>query len=82
MAALDNSCDVGTGGGGGSGGGGGGTCLECACTSKVAQGGCADICDGNLSGGGPNFCNGKPALSQCEQCIVSFCGVATPDDCH
>ena len=61
----------------------GGACWQCACerTSSDVMQGCADTCDQTVSGAAQaNFCNGVPALTQCEQCMMSRCG-ATPAMC-
>ena len=82
----------GTGGSGNSGGSGGSggtgdplpTCADCACVWKSGDvdPGCADTCDNTLSGQPtPNFCNGSPALAQCEACIMQRCG-STSANCE
>ncbi len=56
------------------------SCQQCACETFVANAGCADLCDGDLNGSGiPNFCNGVPALPQCQTCITKSC--EDPDLC-
>lgn len=60
------------------------TCYDCACVyySGDSPPGCADTCDNTVSGASaPNFCNGYPALSQCEACIQNRCG-ATSATCN
>lgn len=67
---------------GGGGGTGGGSCFDCACTNKISEGGCADICTMGLNGTtNPNFCDGSNALSQCAACIASTCGESDPTAC-
>jgi hypothetical protein len=58
---------------------GGPTCHQCACEDKLANGGCADVCDMTQNGTNtPNFCNGVNALPQCAKCLQDVCG-ALPD---
>ena len=50
---------------------------ECACTTGMAGGGCADLCDDALDGSNaPNYCNGAFALTPCQGCLMTHCATA------
>jgi len=86
---YDIACQDAAGGGEAVGGGdpvggfgGGPSCLKCACSDTMANGGCADLCDQKfVDPTPPNFCNGADPLSMCAACIMTICG-SDPASCN
>ncbi len=51
--------------------------VACACTTRTAGGGCADLCDDTQSGSNvPDYCNGAGAQAQCQGCLQTNCAAA------